>query len=224
MQRIMTGIALASLLVGSVALAQDTTDQNMGTSTTSTENMGRSGLANETLSVKPEVGVATFTNTAGSDNSRGAAGLDIEYNLSGMAAGMSGTPLYLGVQTGIIYSHIGTASGNFFGGNGDSNATSPGANMLLIPADLKLGWNVTDSFRLSAHGGANVIYRSIQTAMQLGTPNGNTGSAWSFYPNVGADLDFALLPRLTLLIRPDVTLTPGPDLYSGMVGLGFSLG
>jgi hypothetical protein len=132
--------------------------------------------------------------------------------------------MYVGISTGGLFSHLGSATSDFWGSNPSSVVNSPGANMLLIPANLKIGVNMGDAVRLSARGGGNVIYRSEGVAMNIGSSTATTGNIWRIYPNVGGDLDIGLTRGLTLGFRPDYTFTPGGNIFVGTMALGISIG
>ena len=40
----------------------------------------------------------------------------------------------------------------------------------------------------------------------------------------GGDVEFGLGRKISLLLRPDFTITPGDSFFSGTLGLGFVLG
>ncbi len=228
MRKLMTSAIVITAWLGLVpAWAQDsqgtTANSGEGTSFTTTHDTGQGELSTEAFSLKPEVGVVRYSATTdGGGNTRAAAGLDMEFNL----ARLTGTPtaVYTGIQTGVVYSHLGSAGGSFWGGSGGDQSTDPGANMLLIPADLKVGWNVLDYLRISAHGGGNLTYRSAGNSAAFGPSSGNTGAVWRIFPNVGGDIDVGITRNISLLLRPDVTLTTGSTLFTGTVGLGINLG
>jgi hypothetical protein len=131
---------------------------------------------------------------------------------------------FVGISTGGLFSHLGSATSDFWGTSPSSVVNSPGANMLLIPADLKVGYNFGDAVRVSARGGGNVLYRSEGVAMNVGPSTATTSSIWRIYPNVGGDVDFALARGFTLGLRPDYTFTPGNNIFVGTLALGISLG
>jgi hypothetical protein len=220
MNKMTIGILSAVLAFSCVGAWAD--DSTTTTSTTTTDNVNGGTLSKSLFEIKPEVGSTTFTNSFGSSDTRGVAGLDVEFNLTGLVP--QGSPLYTGIQSGLIYSHLGQAGSGFFGADSPSNTTAPGANMFLIPADAKLGWNVLDQLRLSVHGGGNVIYRSVGSSMNLGSSSGTDSSVWRIFPNAGADLDFQLMRGTTVMLRPDWTVTPGDTIFTATIGLGISLG
>jgi hypothetical protein len=81
-----------------------------------------------------------------------------------------------------------------------------------------------DALRLGVQGGGNVIYRSQVNIMNLGTDSVGTDSLWKVYPNWGADLEFSVGQSATLLLRPEVTLAPNSNLFTGTLGISASLG
>lgn len=196
--------------------------QKAGSAETSTADMGeyRSALKNEALGIKPQVGAMVFNNPlTGNKDARAAYGATIDLNLTRLATS-NPTPVYLGLSTGGLYSHFGGSNSNFFG---TGNSTG-GQNLLLIPANAKIGYNLTDGFRLGAHGGGNVIYRSQQNALSLGSNSVGAGSDWSIFPNAGLDLEFGLGRNAALIIRPDMTFTSGENLFTGTVGFSLPIG
>jgi len=199
-----------------------TADPSMTTSAESSE-ITRGYLANEFVGIKPQVGVVAFTDQFGNTQGRGALGLTAESNIANMV-GLKGTNLYTGVVTGFIFSHLGDPGSNLFGSNSDTPVGNGGANMFFIPANAKVGYNLTDQLRVAAHGGGNVIYRSIGTSMSLGTSSNTTGSVWRIFPNVGGDVEYAVGQNVAVMLRPDWTLTPGDTMFTGTVALNIAMG
>jgi len=208
----------------------DTSSQSPGTSddtnlatTAEASEVTRGYLTNEKVGFKPQVGVMAFTDQLGNSQGRAAYGFTLESNIASMI-GMEGSKYYVGPETGFIYSHFGEPGSNFFGTNSDNSIGAAGANVFLIPADLKIGYNVTDRFRLAAHGGGNVLYRSVASAFNAGPSSGQAGSVWRIYPNGGGDVEYAFAPNVALMARPDVTVTPGSTLFTGTLALNIALG
>lgn len=198
-------------------------------STTASQSDMQGGLIrNEVLGIKPQVGILSFDNANGENDTRGAAGLTIDLNMTQAIAGIFGAEdamsnLYVGPSTGLIYSHLGAPNANFIG-NSDSGNAGAGANLFYIPANLKVGVNLGDALRVSAHGGGNVVYRSIENSARLGANQGNNaGNDWTIFPNVGADVELGLGENANILLRPDWTLTEGPDMFTGTLGLVIGL-
>ncbi len=200
-----------------------TDNQKAGSAETSTADMGeyRSALKNEALGIKPQVGAMVFNNpVSGNKDARAAYGATIDLNLTRLATS-NPTPVYLGLSTGGLYSHFGGSNSNFFG---TGEGARGGQNLLLIPANAKIGYNLTDGFRLGAHGGGNVIYRSQQNALSLGSNSVGSGSDWSIFPNAGLDLEFGLGRNAALILRPDMTFTTGENLFTGTLGFSLPIG
>jgi len=157
-------------------------DTNLAT-TAEASDVTRGYLNKEMIGLKPQVGVMAFTDQLGNSQGRAAYGFTLESNIASMI-GMSGSQFYIGPETGFIYSHFGDPGSNFFGSNSDTSIGAAGANVFIIPADLKVAYNVTDRFRVGAHGGGNVLYRSIGNAFNAGPSSSNSGSVWKFIPMV----------------------------------------
>lgn len=183
----------------------------------------RGYLSDEVFGIKPQAGVIAFQDAAGEDASRLAAGLTFEWNFSTMA-GLTESRWYVGPQTGFIFSHLGQAGSNFVGTDADTPIGDAGSNFLLIPADLKIGYNFGDHYRLSVHGGGNVIYRSAANSINMGKGSTGTGDLWKVYPNVGGALEIALSRTSVFLLRPDFTIAPNEDVFTGTIGFGWALG
>jgi hypothetical protein len=211
-------VILQTAILSSVAMAADETLPY--SSRAAQDELGAQGyLRRETVSIKPQVGMLAFQNFAGENVTRAAAGLSVDANLTNMIISQP-TNLYIGPSTGAIFSHLGSPTSNFFGSNPNPGRDDTDqANMLILPANLKVGYTFGDMFRVSAHGGGNLLYRSVASAIPT-----SSGSDWTIYPNVGGDVEVGLTPNLALTLRPDVTLTPANDVFSGMLALGFTIG
>jgi len=177
-------------------------------------------LRDEVLGISPQVGVIGYADLNGLYTSRMAEGLNLNFNVIPLVS-QDAKDYYAGISTGIFYAHLGSHSSNFFGANADaSDFTSSGSNLAVIPVDLKIGYNVSDSLRLSAHGGGNLTYRSVASTADFGTAtSGNDQEAWRIFPNAGADLEWTVAKDVTLTARPDFTGTEGRVLYMTTVGI-----
>lgn len=206
----MAGLALAGLVFAALpagAGAQDSSE-----------------LAAETVGILPQLGVLIYEDIQGSTTSRAVGGIGLDYNVG---AGLTGNPRwYIGPSTGALYSHLGSATSNFFGTDPTATLNDPGANLLIIPVNLKIGYNFPQyNFRVALHGGANVLFRSSNTAIDLGSDNSGSGIAkWNIFPNAGGDIEIGLGKGVALSLRPDITVTPGVDFFTGTVALNLALG
>jgi hypothetical protein len=223
-------LATSALMVftSTSGLAQDSTVQSDNTAAnTSTAEFGdviHGQLKDEKLAFVPQVGVLEFPDQNGNHTERASAGLLIEGNATSWVAPQAEN-LYIGPETGAIYSHLGNTSSNFIGTSPTtSDSTDSGANLLVIPADLKLGYTFGDNFRLAVHGGGNLTYRTVGTSIDFGPATASTSPVWRIYPNAGADLELGLGRNIMVNFRPDVTFTPGNSLLAGTVGLGILIG
>lgn len=217
---LLAGIAVFSV---STVWAQDQTanDQN-ATSETSMTSVNKGLLRDETVGLKPQVGVLDFKDATGNATTRGAIGLAFDLNFSRILSSVSQN-LYAGLSTGGLYSHIGDPGSNFFGSSPNISSGTSGANLALFPVNAKLGFNVSDRLRISGHGGGNVIYASIPSALapEFGS---SVSKKWNIFPNAGGDVDFGLSRNVALTLRPDWTFTPGVGFFTGTLELGIALG
>ena len=221
MRRKMVLMVLAVSLCSAAAWAAD---DNLGTTTRSSGDMTRGMLKNEVVGIKPQVGVMVFTDPiVGNNTSRAVYGFTTDVNFA-PAIGSEMSNWFVGPSTGLIFSHLGAPGSNILGTNSNSGFGGS-SNFFYIPANLKLGYNFTDAFRLGLHGGGNITYRSVANSLFLGASNSaGTDSTWNIFPNVGADAEFGLGQNVSLMARPDFTITPGNSIFTGTLALGIPLG
>ena len=160
-----------------------------------------------------------FKDLQRNDNSRFAAGMTLDWNIASTVMPESMSNWYIGPSTGIIYSHLGNADSNFFGTDSTVSTGNEGANFFYVPANLKVGYNFTDNFRLAAHGGANITYRSQPSSIVIGDDQSSKTTA---FPNVGADMEWGL-GGVAIGLRPDVTLGTQEPIYTGALTLAVPL-
>ncbi len=195
-------------------------DETLGVSEKRAEDVDRRGMTTEVFGIKPQFGVLDYKTQTGATETRAAIGATFEWNFANTLSHNT-TRWYVGPVTGLIYSHIGNNGANFVG-SGDA---SGGANLTQIPLNLKVGYAFSDAFRLSLRGGGNVIYRSAVETVAIGnTLTTVSGSSWNIYPNVGADVEFGLGKNVTLMLRPDFTLTSNNNMFTGTIGIAFPVG
>jgi hypothetical protein len=173
-------------------------------------------LKDEVLGITPAIGALSFTNRNQAYTTRAMAGANMDFNLDPLLD-RENRGMYLGVSSGAFFSHLGSDSGNFFGSNASVSNTE-NSNFIFIPADIKLGINMGDSFRLSGHAGGNVIYRSVANAIDLGADSNTGDSRWRIYPNAGADAEWQVGKNVAIQLRPDLTFTSGTALFAATLG------
>jgi hypothetical protein len=184
---------------------------------------GGQALAQNLLAIQPQAGLLAFTDLQGNFTTRGAAGMSLELNATPWLWSDT-TEGYLGFFTGAIGTHLGSTSAGFFGTTTPNAAiTDPTANLVIIPLNLKLGADLGRAARVSVHLGANLIYRSVGNSIDLGSSSVTSDSVWQIFPDIGADLQLAIWDRFSLLARPEITLTAGDTLFSGMLGFSVSI-
>ncbi len=192
----------------------------------------KKGLVDEKVGLKPQIGDVNYIDASGGRSNRALYGATVDFNMSSFVnkeLETSATGLFLGPSTGFLFSHIGAVGAGYLGDSGAQGGTQgipnsdPGANMFIVPADLKAGWTV-DKWRVSAHGGGNVIYRSSAASVQVGknTPI-TTNSKWGILPNAGADLEYGVVNGAALILRPDWTFGGSNTLFTGTVGLSIPI-
>lgn len=180
--------------------------------------IGNGLLTDQTFAIMPQVGAFAFKDANGSTGTRGAIGLAFDFNLAHLNP-IGPHRLYAGISTGALYSHVGGPDANFFGDNSTLPSGTASANIVIIPANLKIGYDISDRVRIAAHGGANAVYNSQPGQVQLSNSN-----LWNLFPNVGGDLDIGFAQNVVLGIRPDVTFTPQSDFFTGALEFGYAFG
>lgn len=219
MHKAITIATLATSLLATAAWAQDETDLSVAESSEVT----RGYLSKEVIGLKPQIGAAVFTDQLGNTTSRAIEGITVDANIATLI-NKDWNLLYLGPSTGVLYSHLGNPTSNFLGSNPSSTIGTGGANLLIIPANIKIGSNITDFFRVAVHGGGNVVYRSVASSLFMGASSATSNSVWRLFPNAGGDAEFTLGKNVALMLRPDWTLTPGNTLFTGTVALNIPIG
>ncbi|MEK6705419.1 MAG: hypothetical protein AABZ06_06500 [Bdellovibrionota bacterium] len=229
MRKTVITLMLSTLLTSSVVWAQEKKGEEMPSVTAAeAEEVTRGYLKDEMLGVKPMLGVIAFRDrdVSQSDTGRFAAGLALDWNAMSVIDNTV-KDWYVGPSTGLVYSHLGEPRSNFFGTDSDFRSGnvggSPGANLLIIPTNLKVAYNIGDYYRIGIHGGGNVIYRSVANSMNLDSESNTADSVWKYYPNAGADVDFGLAKNVALSIRPDWTFTPNDNFLTATVAIGVAL-
>jgi hypothetical protein len=217
-----SGLALvSSLAIGTPAWSQE--DTIAARTERTEEEVTNRGIQKEVVGIKPQAGVMVFNDALDQTDSRAAGAIIVEMNA--LTSFFKNSPVarnwYLGPSTGVIYSHLGEPSSNFFGSDaGGTRIGQGGSNYLMVPLDLKIGYLFPESnFRVSLRGGGNFTYRSVADAMNFGATTAGPGSRWRMYPNVGADFELG-----QFVIRPDLTITPGNEVFTGTVGFNIALG
>jgi len=227
------------LLPGQTLLAAGTTDtitnttnqpreaaayESDSSSTTSIthDEPNTTGLNNSRVGVTPQFGLISFRNEDGSGLSRGVLGLTVDVNGTGFVNQVFGrgyTDIYSGITLGMLYSHLGSPSSNFFGSSeGTFGSGFGGANLVVLPLNGKVGYSF-GNFLLAGHGGVNAFYRSIASAVRLGTTASNSSdSDWSVLPNVGLDLQYGVTNQIAVQLRPDWTFAGSNPAFSATLG------
>jgi hypothetical protein len=177
-------------------------------------------LLTETVGIKPQLGALFYQNQGGGDEVRGLLGVTVDWNLSNTFR-PDYSHWFVGLSSGALASRVGESGANFVG----SGDRSQGNSLLIIPANLKIGYAFTDKLRASVRGGGNLFYRSALRSVSLGDGDSSPGASnWRMFPNAGADVEFTLGQRTVLMFRPDVTFGTADNVYSASMALSIPLG
>lgn len=179
-----------------------------GTSMKKSSGESDRALRDEILGFSPQFGVITVSDYNGDSTAQPLTGLGVDFNVTPLfSEATSLQDYYIGISTGAFYSHMSESMKN--------------TNLLAIPANAKFGYNFTDSFRASIHGGANVIYRSAANSVNFGESADAGDSLWKVYPNVGADFEYQVGSHVSIIARPDLTFTPASNAFMATLGATF---
>jgi hypothetical protein len=227
MEKLSMLVVATSIAIGvsTLSMGAESEQDVAGQSTAQAFDLGTKTLRTESLGISPQVGILAYTNGSGNYVARGASGLTVDGNLGKYFLNQTRAfkDFYVGVTSGAVYSHFGSSSTNFFGSNSD-DPDNVGADILVIPTNLKVGYYLTENIRDSGHGGGNLIYTSASQSVNFGQGAWNSGTKWNYYPNAGGDVEVAITPVISLSARPDVTFfTTGETLFTGTLGIHVSV-
>ena len=208
------------------SVAANAADPDTSTSRMEESKLGVTVLQDEVWAFRPQLGALVFDSPQdNSTQSRAMVGFTFDINLAKASLGSQPTRFFAGPSFGLLYSHVGTGKADFFGSGAQSQGNfKGGGNVAILPVNLKIGFNVTDTFRISARTGGNLIYRSAANVVNLGTKSNTDSALWRIYPNAGGDFEVGLSRKVSLMIRPDLTITPEKDLFTGTLGISALLG
>jgi hypothetical protein len=175
-------------------------------------------LKSQVWGVTPQIGALVYEDRAGTVTSRATVGAAIDLNLTEQILGDDPMGNYIGVSLSGLYSHPGPNDANFFGSGASAGGDS---NMVQIPLDVKVGGYFSDTVRFTVRGGGNLIYRSNASSINLGAGSDRSDSLWKLYPNVGLEGEFKVSEHISIMARPDLTITTGKNLFVAMVGATF---
>jgi len=190
--------------------------------TTTESNEVTRGVFGSPFTVTPAVGALGFQDPTGTYTSRITEGLLLNFDAgSAIMRGSSGQ-IKLGLESGLLYSHLGSSGSNFFGSNaGVQNQES--ANSFLVPIELTAGYALTDSFLATLNLGTNMLYRSIPGSMLVGRSDNTGGTSVDFFPSAGLELGWTAGSVVGIKLRGDYIPTPLDDMFTATLGATFAL-
>ena len=204
---------MVPFLFAMCSMAYAASTENAQVSTAEGEGGGgvQRNMRNEEFGLAPQIGAIGYHDPSGSYTSRAAIGVGVDYNAAALL-GLNNN-LYLGAGSGFDIARAGYPTANMLGGGTMSNS-----NMVIVPVDLKVGYNLTDKFRTSVRGGGDVVYKSNAASVNFGGPND-----WTMHPDVGVDLEWQVSKRVSVQAKPDLFFTPGENVFVGMLGANILL-
>jgi hypothetical protein len=217
MRKLLPSIFLSMIVLAQVAWAQE----DIAPTTTAESQEVMRGVYDKSFRVTPRVGVLGYQDGSQQYTSRILGGFTADVNLAGLVP----TPenWNFGLESGLLYSHTGSAGANFFGTDSPSNVT-PGSNSFLVPIYLTMGYKPTDSFLIALNVGSNLVYRSIASSMIFGRGSDVGGSNQvDFFPSVGLNTGWSLSRAVALSLRGDYIPTPADDMFTATLGATFGI-
>ncbi|MBU6152942.1 MAG: hypothetical protein KGP28_01450 [Bdellovibrionales bacterium] len=209
----------AGIFILSVGLANLAAAQDRGRAVISEgREYEEHALKSQKWGFTPQLGALVYEDPSGAATSRATVGAAFDLNLTDQILGDDPMGSYIGLSLSALYAHPGANNANFFG---TSSGAGGGSNLLQIPLDVKIGGYLSDSMRFTVRGGGNIIYRSNASSINLGAGSDSTGPLWKVYPNVGLEGEFKVGPSISIMARPDLTITPGKNLFVAMIGATF---
>ena len=221
---------LAALIAATPCFAEDTVQP---TTAAQASDVTRGYLNNQTFSFTPQLGALTYGTPFNGTQARGVIGIGVDLNFLNALTPPdqrygAWSHVYIGPQSGFFFAHTGSASAGFVGTGATTTDIYANAGYMWIPVDLKIGYAFSDNFRISVHGGGNVVYQTVSGTVNVGnstvfSSTTASNSSWNIFPNVGGDVEWGIGRDISILIRPDVTIASGTSPFAGTVGLGIAL-
>jgi hypothetical protein len=204
---------------GSLAFAQD---EETAPSTTVTEAAEvTAGLHDRTWTVTPRIGVLGFRDPSGTRTGRIMEGVTTHVNLGNLVGAMPN--VHVGVESGLLFSHIGSPGANLFGVN-PPYQIAEGSNTFVVPLNATLGYRPLDRLLVAANLGASLVHRSIGNTMVFGRAGDAVqGSVTDLFPNVGLNVAWAVTNAVGVSLRSDWVLTPAANLFNASIGAQFAI-
>lgn len=178
------------------------------------------GLHNQVVGISAQVGIIDVDDASGKSHARAVYGVTSDFNFLAHANTGRGRPFF-GPAAGFFYSHLGQSGANFFGVNSPGGVK--GADIFLIPLNLKVGYTFGNAYRISGRLGANIIYQNNPASARQAVPGTFIDEDWDASTNLGADVEIGLSRNVSLVLRPDWIFRPGAITFSGTAGLQYPL-
>ena len=211
-------LLVGGLLATLPALAEDPVESQSediyGRTIVTQKEVQPSGFANEEFGFRPQAGIVN-RNNLGDSSVKAIFGLLMDINVVRAPPLQEGRP-YVAFGFGALYSHLGNPNSDFIGLGGTGG--DEGTNFLELPVNAKAGYTFNEVFRMTVHGGLNVLYSHTTLAAVAPATPAST-STWNGFGNIGADFEFAVGKNVAVLLRPDWTFAAGDTFFTGTFGV-----
>lgn len=214
----LTLFAAASLSSAAVLAADDET-AGSSVSQARTSEVAPSNVYDSVINITPEIGVLGYSDALTNYTSRVAEGFNLDWNIANMVS-ISG--MQMGLETGLLYSHLGSPSSNFFGTNAEL-VGGEGSNTYLVPATIVAGYKPSDQSVIAFKVGAQLLYQSMAGSINTGRSITGT-TATDVFPSLGLNLGYSLSKKVGISLRGDYIPTPAQDMFSTFLGATIGLG
>jgi len=166
------------------------------------------GVHRAPLDVTARAGFFDYTRTAiGPSASKAIGGLSLDWNASETVG--TASPIYYGATTGLSFTRL---------DNGLNNSLNNGSNLFIVPANVLLGYHVTDQFLAAANTGVNFLLQGDPSVLGIGT------SDLKAVPNLGLNASYSFTDALALAAKADWSFADGQTPFTGTLGLSIPLG
>lgn len=162
------------------------------------------GVHRSAIDVTARAGFFDYNRTTlGPSESKAIGGLSVDWNTSETVG--TASPIYYGATTGLSFTRL-------------DNGLNNGSNLFILPANVLLGYHVTDQFLAAANTGVNFLIQGDPSVLGIGT------SHLKAVPNLGLNASYSFTDSLALAAKADWSFADAQTPFTGTLGLSIPLG
>ncbi len=217
MRIIVPGILLSFFGILHPSWAQDTSQDETSPMSTAESSEITKNVYSKAWNLTPRFGVIGYQDGNLNYTSRALGGMTTNINLASV---LPFTNLWnIGLETGLLYTHAGSAGSNFFGTNVAGSGVSTGSNSFIVPINLSLGYQIMDNLFFAVNAGPQLIYRSVPSTMHFGRDSDlASANQIDFFPGLGANIGWEVSKNVALSLRGDFIPTPSIGMFTTTLG------